>query len=63
MTHKDILDAVDRAEDRRKGQQRLDVDLGPCEVPKRREPKPDSGHADLPLFNTSDDRQTEIQET
>ncbi len=45
----------------RKGQQRLDVGLGPREVPKRREPKPDRGADDLPLFAQTDDRQIEIQ--
>ena len=51
--HPDILEG--------RGQQRLDVDLGPREVPKRREPKPDRGADDLPLFAQTDDRQLEIQ--
>ena len=45
----------------RKGQQRLDVDLGPREVPKNKEPKPDKGTDDLPLFAQNDDRQLEIE--
>ena len=44
-----------------KGQQRLDVDLGPREVPKHREPKPDRGADDLPLFAQRDDRQLDIE--
>ncbi len=43
-----------------RGQQRLDVDLGLRAVPKRREPKPDRGADDLPLF-ARDDRQLKIQ--
>ncbi len=44
-----------------KGQQRLDVDLGPREVPKWREKGPDKGTDDLPLFAQNDDRQLEIE--
>ncbi len=45
----------------RKGQMRLMTDLGPREVPKWREPKPDRGADDLPLFAQNDDRQLEIE--
>ena len=51
--HPDALEA--------KGQQRLDVDLGPREVPKHREKGPDKGADDLPLFAQIDDRQLEIE--
>ena len=51
--HPDILES--------KGQQRLDVDLGPRRVPKWREPKPDRGADDLPLFAPNDERQLEIE--
>ena len=44
-----------------KGQIRLMSDLGPREVPKHREPKPDRGADDLPLFAQTDDRQLEIE--
>ena len=51
--HPDVLE--------RKGQQRLDVDLGPRRVPMRREKGPDKGVSDLPLFAQTDDRQLEIE--
>ena len=47
--HPDQLEAV--------GQKRLIQDLGPREVPKRREPKPDKGTDGLPLFEQEDERQ------
>ena len=45
----------------RKGQMRLMTDLGPREVPRRREKGPDKGADDLPLFAQNDDRQLEIE--
>ena len=45
----------------RKGQIRLMADMGPREVPKWREKGPDKGHADLPLFDTPDAPQLEIE--
>ena len=50
--HPDVLE--------RKGQTRLMADLGPREVPKRREKRPDKGHMDLPLFEQEDERQLRI---
>ena len=51
--HPDVLEG--------RGQQRLDVDLGPREVPKWRKKGPDRGTDDLPLFAQNDDRQLEIE--
>ena len=45
----------------RKGQIRLMADMGRRDVPKRREPKPDRGADDLPLFAQNDDRQLDIE--
>lgn len=45
------------------GQPRLLMELGQAQVPKRREPKPDRGHADLPLFDQPDTRQMSFPET
>jgi hypothetical protein len=45
----------------RKGQIRLMSDLGRRDVPRHREPKPDRGADDLPLFAQTDDRQLEIE--
>ena len=52
VEHPDILEA--------KGQKRLIQDLGPRQVPKRREPKPDKGTDGLPLFEQPDERQLDL---
>ncbi len=44
-----------------KGQTRLGMNLGPREVPERREQRPDKGTGDLPLFNQPDERQLQIE--
>ena len=44
-----------------RGQIRLISDLGPRQIPKHREKRPDKGADDLPLFAQNDDRQLDIE--